>query len=74
MSHSRSRTRSGITSGTGSLPSPTSRRRWPTHRVVWAVELDGSASDDLAVLESLGYDIAAVHPVHRTNIVELVKE
>ena len=44
------------------------------HHVVWAVELDGSASDDVAVLESLGYDVAAVHPVHRTNIVELVKE
>ena len=44
------------------------------HHVVWAVELDGSASNDVAVLESLGYDVAAVHPVHRTNIVELVKE
>ena len=45
-----------------------------SHRVVWAVELDGSASNDVAVLESLGYDVVAVHPVHRTNIVELVKE
>ena len=44
------------------------------HPVVWAVEVGGSSSDDVAVLESLGYDVAAVHPVHRTNIVELVRE
>ena len=44
------------------------------HQVVWAVELEGSASNDVAVLVSLGYDVAAIHPVHRTNIVELVKE
>jgi mannosyltransferase len=44
------------------------------HRVVWAVELSGSASSDVSVLESLGYDVTAVHPIHRTNVVELVRQ
>lgn len=44
------------------------------HRVVWAVEVKGSGSPDLAELQRLGYAIAAHYAAHRTVAYQLVKQ
>jgi mannosyltransferase len=44
------------------------------HPVVWALEVRGSGSPDLAQLERLGYRVSAAYPVHLTTVYRLEKE